>query len=341
MNLWRGVLLLILPALAAHAAEPVPADLLPPGTHVLLGCDIRSLVESPLFKGLNIDPSKARNSLAGAPAWPGVNPLKDLDSIVLAADGTGKDARGLAVLRGRFPTEPPKNARMYHGVPLLEDPKDPTRSLAVLNSGLAIAGTAAEVRAAIDRRGRSAPAPKVAARFVELGASYDFWGVGDMPEGITPRDATTKALQSIDRFEFGATLRDGLRFRGEVHVKTAEQAAEMQSSLKMVEAMLRAQSAKGEGSVDLRVENSSVKLELFVPEAELRKALAAQKDSLAGLIQNRIRPGNSPVVNFSPARPVATTPPAGMTMPTGPSSPGAIVTNQAGDTVTVTLPGGR
>ncbi len=342
MNLCRAVLLLILPALVVRAAEPVPVDLLPPGTRILIGCSLRSLADSPLLKGLStdigkVDFSQAKASFGDAAGWAGVNPLKDLDSIVLAADGSGKNARGLAVLRGRFPAEPQKNARIYRGVPVLEDPKDPSRSLAVLDTGTAIAGSAAEVRAAIDRRGK-APAlvPKIAARFAELAASFDFWGVGDLPDGITPATAPTKELQSIDYFEFGATLRDGLRFRGEFHVKTAQQAAEMQSSLQMIEAMLKAKSPAGGGTFDLRVENGSLKLELFVPEAELRKAMVAQKGNLAGILQRGI--GMSQAVAAQPLL-IQGNGPTRPAVPPAPASTGFTVTDPRGDTVTVMLPG--
>jgi hypothetical protein len=336
MKLCRAVLLLILPALVLRAAEAVPVDLLPPGTRILIGCALRSLVDSPLVKDIGADIGKAdlsqaKISLGDAAGWAGVNPLKDLDSVVLAADGSGKNARGLAVLRGRFPAEPLANAKTYHGVPMLEDPKNPNGSLAVLDAVTAIAGSPAEVRAAIDRRGKaSAPAPGIAARFAELAASYDFWGVGDLPEGMTPAPETTKELQSIDHFEFGATLRDGLRFRGEFHARTAQQAVEMQSLLRMIEGMLKAKSPAGGGNFDLRVENGSLKVELFVPEAELRKAVVAQKGNLAGMLQR----GMGGIGPAGAARPVLV-----QGNEPVPRSLGATVTDSRGDTVTVKLPG--
>ncbi len=344
MKLCRAVLLLIVPALVVRAADALPVDLLPPGTRILVGFDLRSLADSPMLKDLSPDFSTAKVNFGSAADWPGVNPLKDLDSIILAADGGGKNAHGLAILRGRFPAGPPKpgdqtkHFTMYGGVPMLEDPKDPSRSLAVLDTGTAIAGSAAEVRAAIDRRGKApGPAPGVAVRFAELAASNDFWGVGDLPDGIAPATGAAKELQSIDRFEFGATLRDGLRFRGEFHVKTAQQAAQMQSSLQMIEGMLKAKSTAGEARFDFRAENGSVKLELFVPEAELRKAVAAQKANLAGMLQRGMG-GMSPA---GAARPVFVqgNEPARPAIPPAPRSPGATVTDSNGDTVTVRLPG--
>ena len=341
----RHVLLLVLlPAAGAGAADSIPFDLLPPGTRILVGCSVESLKTSPLLQGVGVSSGSLSGSLGTAAAPPGFNPLKDVDSIVFGAAGSKQDSPALAVLRGRFPAITP-NATVYRGAQLLEDPRNPKYSLAVLDQGTAIVGAPAQVRAALDRRGRvSAPVSKIAARFLELGASSDLWGVGDVPEGLTAAGSAAMALQAIDRFEFASTLRDGLRFRAEIHSRTTGQASQMTASLQMIEAMLKGQTPAGGPKFDLRVENGSLVIELFVPEADLRKAMAAQKDQLAGMLQKGItmsRPGAAPA-GFAPLGfPAIAGQPSVPVSPPLPSAgaPGSVVTNPRGETVTVVLPG--
>src|SRR5262249_31741749 len=109
---------------------------------------------------------------------------------------------------------------------------------------------------------------------------------------------------------------------------------------------------------DLRVESGTIKLAVFIPEAELRKGLAKQKDLLAGMLKAKlgegltgaappsalpVRPASAnPAIH---ATPVITAAPAalvhGVPISVAPASPATIVTNDRGETVSVTLPGAK
>ena len=312
----------------AMAAEPVPADLLPPGTKVLVGISVRSLIDSPLLKILGGDAAKMTASFTAAGPLAGLDPARDLDSIFFASTGQGEDAPALIVVRGRFHPEQTAGAKTYKNVPVFNAPTNQKGTFAILDTGTAIAGTRKEVLAAIDRRGgASSISPAIADKVASLSASYDFWGVGEMPGGFRTSPPASKSLDSIDRFEFGASLRQDLQVHGKLHLRTPQQAQEMAMSLKMIEGMMKARTSAGGTQFDLRAEDGTLELTLLIPEAELKKALAAQKEALAGAVRSRL--GVTPTE--PPANPVSHTP----------NKPAVVETNDRGETVKVTLPGGN
>ena len=161
-----------------------------------------------------------------------------------------------------------------------------------------------------------------------------------MRRGSWATSPAAKSLPPIDGFEFAATLQDGLRFHGEISLQNPGDAAQLESSFQTLGAMMNANNSSGGAKFDLHAEHGRIELNLFVPEAELRKTLAAQKDSLAKLLQGGIGAGMS---GISPAIPGMAAPSVPSRSPAShaPPSPGRIVTNERGETVSVTLPSGQ
>lgn len=337
MKCFQAAWPLLTAAVCARAAESIPTELFPPETKIVVSFSVRSLLDSPILKRLG-GRDKFSTNFGAAMPLAAIDPVRDLDAIILAISGQENNAPGLAVLRGRFTASRRKSAIMYQGVPLFPDPKNATATLAVLNDETAIVGPTAELRAAIDRRGK-APAldSALASRVAELMGRYDFWSVGRMPKGLSTPSPALKSLQSIDSFEFGATLRDGLQCRAEIHVRTPEDAAQLESSLKMFGTMVNSNPSPGGTRFDLHAERGRLELELFVPEAELERALQGQKESFANLLQKGIgaRLGTGEAKAVMPTPPYPKQSPASHT----PNSLGTIVTNKRGETINVTLPG--
>ncbi len=331
MRLWRPVLAIAATAVLA-SAEGVSTDLLPPASRVVAGFSVRSLLESPLIRSLGGDAAKVTTTFTTTAPLVGLNPATDIDSVVFASTGDSQTTGGLLVLRGRFHTEGTHGVRLYHGVPTFEDTSNQS-ALALLDDATAIAGPLSEVRAAIDRRGGGSHiAPALAKRVAELAEAHDFWAVGDLPEGFHSANPPTKDFDSVDHFEFSASLREGLQLNGEIHVKSPEKAAQMALALSMIEGMMKAQKpAPGGARFDLRTENGTLKLAVFIPEEELKKGLAAQKDRLTGMLMGQF--------GAAPAAPSAREISGPIARPA--AGPATIVTNSRGDTVTVTLPGAK
>ena len=314
MSFTRAVVCLAF-AVAPSFAADIPTELFPPDTRIVIGINLRSLMESPLLRDLG---SQAASQFNAGALFAHLQFLRDVDTIVLASTGQGDNAPGVAILHGRFDAARLPNAHLYDGVPILEDVNQQKSALAILDSATAIGGTLADVRAAIHRRG-GAPAfsADLAAR-VEAHAGHDFWGVGDIPEGLRSTAASGQNLTSVDRFDFYASLRDGLRVEGDIHVKSEQDLAKLEAALAMFRMMVPAQQPGGP-DFQLRAANGTLHIGLFIPEAELKKGLANQFQA---------RPAAAVAAAPTPARIPLSHPP--VAAPT-------VVTNAAGDAVQVTI----
>jgi hypothetical protein len=313
----------------ASAADRVPSEFFPPQTRIVIGLSLRALLDSPLFEAAG---GGASLTAATGP-FAGIDPLKDLDSIVIATEGDTASAPGIVVARGRF--RPTATAEKHHaGVPIFEDKKG---VLALLDANTALAaGSLADLKAAIDRRGgASTLSAALAARIAAVEAN-DFWAVGDVAES----KAGGKAA-SIDRFDFGASLRKGLELHGSVHLRSSEEAAQLAMMIKMFEGMLmQAQPSKTAAKFNLRADGGTLKLDLFIPEAELKRTVTTQKNVLAGMVRSQF-PGAIPAPAAAAAGPTPAPGPARAPVSRPPATPATIVTNSSGETVHVVLPGGN
>jgi hypothetical protein len=348
----RAALYACLAAAPAWAADGVPFELLPPDTNAVLGISVRSLIDSPIVRSFGADFHAMAGSFTAAHPLGGLDPTKDLDSVVIAMAGETDNGPSLVVARGRFDRVPTADAKPYHGVPVF-DQAGGKESFALLDGGTALAGSPVEVRAAIDRRGGAAQVDGELRRRVEsLSGAYEFWAAGDAAKGMR-MPSTAKGLDAVDQFEIGASLRQGLELRGRIHLRSAEDAAQLASALGMFEMMLKMQPKQADGTkFDLRTSDGYIEIELAIPEAELKKAFTAQKDLVAGMLKSQMQmpmpmtaqqPGMETAAAPPPpvARPAAARPArsGGIPISHPATSPGSIVTNERGETTLVTLPG--
>jgi hypothetical protein len=289
-------------ALTLHAAVP---DCLPPKTTVVVGINIRSLLQSPLLKDAPQADAMAAPYLAGTPLA-GLNPVKDLDDLTIASTGDGEKAPALLVLRGRFPSG-------IAAGKIQKDPKTPTSSYALLDANTLIAGDEELVKAALNSHGPSSLAPALRERIAALEGRYDFWIVGEVPKGIHSTAAPSPEMEAIDRFDIGASLRTGLDLAAQIHVRTPKDAEKLMQTMKLLEMMIAMQPKTGnaQSKVDLRSSENTISLSLFIPEEELKKAVEAQKGKWMSTAMPEPKPQPTPV---------------------------STVKNDTGDTVTVTLP---
>jgi hypothetical protein len=119
MKNWRnlaGVSLLVLcpmvPAQAATRAEP--DRLTPPDAEVVATVNVRKMLQTPVVKKHALDPLqlllKRNEELRQLLSAAGVDPLKDIDTIGLSSSGSGKTAKALVVVRGRFDPDKARTA---------------------------------------------------------------------------------------------------------------------------------------------------------------------------------------------------------------------------------------
>jgi hypothetical protein len=286
----KWLLSVFLLALPAYTAEDSGAfDLLPPGARIVFGMRVRAVVNSTLAQSLSSEIQGASGDWQKLIAGAGFDPLHDLDEVVLASTGEGKEAPVLIVARGTFDTARlTANAKPYHGVPLVSMGEKVSVGakpaiLAILDGSTVLTGDPAEVKAAIDRRGSPTRLdPALSARIAEYRQHYEIWGVADNPAGLARRLSDSSAPQpfdSIDRFQLGLGLNHGLEIAAELHARSAEDAAQLTSTLRLLEAMFKSSQPSANSGTKLSIESAegTLKIALAVSEEDLKKAIAQQR----------------------------------------------------------------
>jgi len=276
-------LLLVLSAAPLCAADDAAAlDLLPPGARIVFGMRVRGVVDSALAQTLTSEIKSATADWQKLISLAGFDPLHDLDEILLASTGEGKESPVLIVARGTFDTVRwGAKAKPYHDVPLVTG-DDKSGVFAILNGSTVLAGDLAEVKAAIDRRGSPATLDvALMTRIADYRRQYELWGVADHPAGLAKRFSDSGGPQpfdSIDRFQFGLGLRHGLEIAAEVHTRSAEDARQLTSSLRLVEAMFKASQPSSKGTnLNIESHEDTLKITLAISEEDLKKAADQQR----------------------------------------------------------------
>ncbi len=323
-------IVLLLAARGAFAADTLLSDYAPPETRVVFGIRLRNFLDAIITSGQIQD---LRAKTAGAMAlsgFPGFDPFTDLDEVLVATSGAGEKAPSIAILRGRFDVDRLAGAApRYHGIPIISNKQGPDTVTALVNSSTALAGTLALVRAAIDNRGGAGRLSlKLAARSEELRAKYDIWGTADqIPPSAQPA-GQANPFGGIDGFDFGAAFHKSLDLTAEFHARTRKDAEEMRKMVDLLKAMLQGAKSTTPSATrfDMRLESSTLKISLMVPESELKKTVKTQRASLeSALLSQLAKP--QPAVSLKPA-------------PAPPTPPRAL-SDARGNTVTVMLPGGH
>ncbi|HWC95192.1 MAG TPA: hypothetical protein VG456_00545 [Candidatus Sulfopaludibacter sp.] len=277
---------------SSATAQSALTDFIPPQTKVVIGFNLRNVIDAMFLPALKSDPNSMAAMLLAQNSFKGMDPLKDIDSVLIVATGQEQTPTGLAILRGRFDAKSIPGNAQYHGIPVMTAEKDPKSLTALLDGFTAIAGDIDQVHAAIDRMGKPHVLdPALAARITALSAKFDVWGMGDSAKGFPAAKGQPGGLDALDHFEFGATYRKDLTIEAEAHVRQGQDTKKMRESLSFLETMLNGKQTASNGTkFDLQSKNGTFKLSLFIPEAELKKAMAAQKTSLTTMAAPQPKP---------------------------------------------------
>ena len=350
MKLAQSLLVLLAAVRAVPAADAAPTDFFPAGTKVVFGINVRKIAESPLAQAGLTQARAQVQSQAAAADWlklaavAGFDPLRDIDEVLVATNGEGQNPPSLIVASGRFNVARlAVGAKRYHGVPILGGDKPTDGVVALLNGSTALAGDRPTVLAAIDHLGNGAQIDDaLAERIAAARSRYDIWGMGDRPEGFVAPTPQASGLESIDRFQFGMSVSHGLELGAEVHARSAKDAEQIVAMMGMMQAMIKAkQPAGGSAKFDVHAEEGTIKLSVVVPEADVLKAVQMQTGAATQAMAGKPAPRAAPVVSLSP---VAAAAPAASAVPVkepAKAAPPAMVFDKDGNTVILTLPGGK
>jgi hypothetical protein len=264
------------------AAGDSALNFLPADTKVVIGIRVSAIRESALFKDAGTDAQNLGAEWMKLVAITGFDPLHDIDEVLIFSSADSEKAAALMAVRGRFNLERMgAGAKRYKGIALVGEGAGGKSVLALLDATTAVAGEPAAVRAAIDRRGHGAPLDAVlAARVQALAGRFDIWGTGERPEGFVAPTGKREDLDSIDRFEFGVRVSNGLALAAEIHARSPKDAGKLAASVAMLQAMMSAQQPAAP-KFDVQVKDGTIKLSLAISEDDLKKAIAAQRGAAA------------------------------------------------------------
>jgi len=346
MKLAQPFFVLLLAVRVVPAADIALTDFFPPGTRVVFGAHVRAIVEAPLTQAAVAQaqaqaqaqmPASAKNWLAVA-KLDGFDPLHDIDEVLVATTGKSQNPPTVVVATGRFDVARlAKDAKQYHGVPILGGDKPSDAVVALLDGSTALAGDRSSVLAAIDHRGGGASADsELAARVASMRDRYDIWGVGDHLEGVIPASAQSQGLDSIDRFQFGIAIQQDMQLAGEIHARSAKDAEKLGATLGLLIAMIKAQQPSSGTKFDLQEDHGTFKVTVAIPEAEVKKAIEAQRAAFERGVASGVQFNAVPVG----VRSAAPAPAAPQAAPKAAPKPGPpVVVDKDGNTVILTLPG--
>ncbi len=285
---------LVLAAPVVCAAQSNLFDLLPAGTQMVLGVHVHRIVDSELARNLTAELKGQAAQWQTMIAASGFDPLHDLDEVLIASTGAGKEAPTLVIARGTFDVAKlAAGAVDYHGVPLVSNnSKGREGVFAFLDGSTALAGDGAAVRAAIDGRGQPAHLdPDLAAKAADYRDRYDIWAIVDRLDGIQgylPSDSPAAALNSIDHLRFGVSVKQGLELAAEAHARTAKDLQQLTATLQFFQAMMKAQQPAASPGTRFGItnENGTIKVSLAISEEDLKKAIE-QRQKAAAMFGNR------------------------------------------------------
>lgn len=294
-------LLLLTPL--AGAADPALLDFIMPDARVVVGIDIAHIRSSPLNASFSNGVQNANPEIQKLMDAAGFDPLRDLQEILFASPGIGKNPPALLVARGTFDIAKLRafaesagsKISDFGGVPILSDPEKDSGAFALLDN-IILGGNRAQVEAAIGRRGRGLILnTEMATRIAALSHRYDAWLVSIAPlatmASSLPPDAkvegltTTEALRAIEQFSLGISMSSDLSLAAELVMVNAKAAGSIADGLQMLMGIAQkgAQEEPGLMSVlknlNLGVDRNVVHLGFTVPVAEVEKAVQSAMNS--------------------------------------------------------------
>jgi len=289
-----------------------------------LGADLALLglvpADARMAAGLNVD--RARDSVFGQKILneikeedagfrklideTGFDPRRDIRSVVMASAGTPGTPNAMVAVRGAFDiTKISQLAQskgavstLYRGVQLWSPPaneKDGQGAVALIDPTLAVFGTTATVKAAIDAKlsGKPAMAPALAAK-VNQWRGYDAWFVstaslGDMGVGKTGQNAILPgglAVDAIKEAAAGVRFSQNVDIAGDVLTRSAQDAAALADVMRLVASMIRQNAPKTGAETAIAVADS---LQVSVNGASAVFSLTVPQSALDQMFQVRSR----------------------------------------------------
>lgn len=343
-----ALIALLFSARALMAIDPTLPQYVPPDTRMLIGVQVRTIVDSNWGKAV-IEQVKATYGDAWLKEAPfkGFDPLKDLDELWIASSSVDGTASSLAILRGRFDqSRLPAATGRYHSVPLIPVDAKREQLLAIVDSTTILAGDRFVVERAIDRHGLKTVDARLADAATALRDRYWIWVVADRLDGPSASKSAPQGMEAVDNLEFGLAVNHDLEMVAQLRMRSAEDAQKLMGTMAMLQMMVENQpKASSQIKIVSRVTGKTLDVSLRVPEEELKQAWDRQRatiaERLAQLPQQIAAAKAGQGFSAFASPPPGSAPASPSHAASRPAKEGKIVSDDDGVTVQITLPGRR
>ena len=337
-----ALIALLFSARALMAIDPTLPQYVPPDTRMLIGVQVRAIVDSNWGKAV-IEQVKATYGDAWLKEAPfkGFDPLKDLDELWIASSSVDGTASSLAILRGRFDqSRLPAATGRYHSVPLIPVDAKREQLLAIVDSTTILAGDRFVVERAIDRHGLKTVDARLADAATALRDRYWIWVVADRLDGPSAAKSAPQGMEAVDSLEFGLAVNHDLEMVAQLHMHSAEDAQKLLGTMGLLQMMIKNQpKASSQIKIESHVTGKTLDVSLRVPEEELKQAWEQQRAMIAERLA--LLPEQIAAAKAGKGLSAFADPPQGRARSSQTTKESKIVSDDDGATVQLTLPGRR
>lgn len=301
--------ILIIATLATTFAGVLPAvdphllGLVMPDAKVLAGVNVVSAKNSPFGLYVLNQMAPRNEEFQKMAVLTGFDPRQDLFELLAASNGNPGAHSGLVLATGTFNTTAILSAataagattEAYHGVTIIEDPnpKGTPSGIAFLGSAIAVAGSVADVKAAIDRQ--STPSTVDAGLVSQanalstqdawvvsiigppaLGAAHTGGATGTNPAGALPANALKEIVSGSASVKFGANI----VVTAQAQADNAQDASTIAGMLQLLANMAKMQADKNPQAADLAnaltvgSTGTTINVTFTLPEEQLQKLVS-------------------------------------------------------------------
>lgn len=315
MILKRTLIALILTAGLTFAADPALLQLVTRDARMVAGIDFSRAKNSPFGQKILAEMKEEDQGFQKLVTSTGFDPRRDLQEVVIASSGVPKQGGTVVLVRGVFDqTKISQFLRsegavqsLYKGVELWKSPKDKSGegAIAFVNTSLAIFGTDATVRAAIDRNQAAGEGmtADLAVRVSEWSARNDAWFVSnaslqEMGVGKTGQNAILPGgltVDSIRQASGGVRFGSTVDVSGELTTRSDQDAQALADVFRFISSMVRlnadkpgaAEAQKIVDSLQLSTSGPAMKFSLSVTEEQLERMLENKKKAASKVAARR------------------------------------------------------
>lgn len=306
---------ILIAALAASitlpAADPQLLNLVMPDASVLAGINVQQTLSSPWGQYLLARFQANEGDLQNLIEATGFDPRRDVSEVLVGSAALPGTHTGLVAARGIFDVQrimgllqsKGQQIENYNGVEVANLNQ---QSLAFLNSSTLVAGDAAGVRAAIDRRASSVPLdPSAVLKVNQLGSTQDAWALSLVPlsQVAPPGQAAQQGpfnmqpLQKINQASGGIKFGSMVTISAEAVAQTDADATALADVIRFLATMVQANSQNSGtvdwsavmGNLNVSTQASVVTVSLAIPEDQFERLTPSGNHNHAGASPHPVR----------------------------------------------------